>query len=85
MRSYKFRAECRGDVFRVLDQINSLELIRLELDSHPLGLPDVTVTLTVRALSLPDLKTRMAKAPDSHVMLETVALPNEYTGERTYS
>ncbi len=87
---YKFRAECQTDVIEFLCAIHkacSKLLLRefvavTEWDSdHPC--PAVTVTI---ATNIPLWKVRnvMVAVPDGHVMVETLRLEAEYTGERTY-
>ena len=48
---------------------------------HPL-FPDVLITVSTK-LPLTGIKSLIKKIPDGHVMLETVALEADYTGERT--
>jgi hypothetical protein len=48
---------------------------------EPIGIPDVVVTFITDS-SLSEIKSKLKKVPDSHVMLETVKPINEYTGDR---
>jgi hypothetical protein len=82
---YRFRAECRVDVdrlFRLLGaRFGKTTIVNLDLDSVPL--PDVEVELAT-GLSLEGLRDIMRRVVDGHVMVQTVAPRDEYTGERDY-
>jgi len=73
---YKFRAECLHDI-KLLMGLVLVSQFKIESTLFP----DCTAEITTE-LSIADLKKAMRKIPDSHVMLETIAPLNEYTGER---
>lgn len=73
---YKLRAECLPDVHRLLEK---LKFSRYHIISvFP---PDVELEFKSDH-SLDEIKKVLKTIPDSHVMLETVALKKNYTGER---
>ena len=82
---YKLRAECPTDTARLLltfaeANINVPEFSQVQHHGHP----DVELVFsTVQALD--DLYEVIRRLPDSHVMLETIAPFDEYTGERDAS
>lgn len=73
---YKLRAECLLDVTELMKLIN---FTRISITSN--FLPDVIFEFS-SLHSLNEIKMRIARITDSHVMLETVALESNYTGER---
>ena len=78
---YRFRAECVPDVVRLLNILRN-DVVELHmLQVNPVFSADVIVTLTID-LHLTDVRTAMRKVVDSHVMVETLALAVDYTGER---
>jgi hypothetical protein len=80
-RSYRFRAECQADVDK-LRQILGTRLDKITIVNSP-PFPDVEVEVEVD-LSLEELQATMRRVVDGHVMVQTVARNNEYTGERDY-
>ncbi len=78
---YKLRAECRGDVGR-LKRVLSANAVEWEIVDRLF--PDVEVTFT-SLLSLGALRRACGDVVDGHVMAQTVALADEYTGERVVS
>jgi hypothetical protein len=81
---FKFRAECMRDVGEVLLRVHASE-VRIEAIAH--DLPDVVATLTApritgKPLDLASFKAVLAEIADGRFMVETVALAEEYTGER---
>ena len=45
-------------------------------------LPDLCCTIEIEDMSINELKDLMRKVEDGHVMVQTVALEEKYTGER---
>lgn len=85
---FKVRAEFFSDVFRAFtvvcdarDQHAPTKVC--EVSHSPLGLPDTDVVFA-STLSLDTLRTIWWTLEDLHVMVETVAKLDEYTGERIY-
>jgi hypothetical protein len=82
---FKFRAECVRDVGNVLLRVNARK-IEIESTEHA---GDVVTTITGatigagKALDVASFKAVLAEIADGHVMVETLALADEYTGERT--
>ena len=78
---YKLRAEGGHDIelfiYGFLGQLHSFKMMRIE------GFPDVEFEFETTA-SIPKIRSVLKTIPDSHVMLDTVALHQQYTGERTY-
>ena len=78
---YRFRAECEHDV-DVLRAILGTHVKRIvKLNEAPF--PDNEVELHV-PLSLEELRDVMRMVEDGHVMVQTVAPRDTYTGERDY-
>jgi acetone carboxylase gamma subunit len=73
---YKLRAEALVDVVRLLEQVPTTQY-KIICDFQP----DVELEFKSKE-SLEQIKNAMKDIPDSHVMLETVALAKDYTGER---
>ena len=83
-KEYKLRAECLADVHKFMEQVHfqgrgafcyGYKVFGLELA------PDVVLEFKSDH-SLDEIKDILKSIPDSHVMLETVALKKDYTGER---
>ncbi|MFN6572666.1 CHAT domain-containing protein [Dendronalium sp. ChiSLP03b] len=79
---FKFRAECDHDV-NELDKLIGKHVKKIIKVRESL-LPDVEVEIYVN-LSLNELRNAMRKIEDGHVMVQTVAPKDKYTGERNYS
>lgn len=77
MNTYKMRAECLIDVVQFLTAISVYSYV-IESTDNRFG--DVTIEFTC-PLDVATLKENMATIQDGHVMLETVALESDYTGE----
>ena len=78
---YRFRAECQPDV----DNLRSLlggHFDKITIINSP-PFPDVEVELETDLL-LEELRAVMRRVVDGHVMVQTVASRDEYTGERDY-
>lgn len=78
---YKFRAECLLDIldFKKLTYINEWEcLFTIETDNN---FPDCICTLKTDK-SILEIQELFEAMLDSHVMSQTLALENEYTGIR---
>ena len=80
-RVYRFRAECQADVDE-LRRLLGTKIDRITIVNSP-PFPDVEVEVEVD-LSLEELRDTMRRVVDGHVMVQTVARHNEYTGERDY-
>jgi hypothetical protein len=80
-RVYRFRAECQHDV-DTLRCLLGLKVDKITMSQEP-PFPDVEVSLET-ALSLEELRDVMRRVVDGHVMVETVARGEAYTGERAY-
>lgn len=79
--AYRFRAECQVEV----DELR--RLIGIQMDRitivNTAPFPDVEVEIET-SLSLNELRDLMRQVVDGHVMVQTVAPTDEYTGERNY-
>lgn len=78
---YRFRAECQADI----DALKSLvggHFDKITIINSP-PFPDVEVELETE-FSLENLRAVMRRVVDGHVMVQTVALRDDYTGERDY-
>ncbi|OXA65575.1 hypothetical protein B0A67_24280 [Flavobacterium aquidurense] len=78
--SYKCRAELASDAYHfALD--NSLSICFFKVEPIQKGIPDVVVTFE-SSLSIEELKLRLSKINDAHVMSESLKIEEEYDGER---
>jgi len=80
---FKLRAECMSDVGRLLQRICAHHVEIMFTTTYP----DVVVTLDRPfvggdMLDLTAVRAVLAEIVDGHVMVETVALADDYTGER---
>jgi len=81
MNIFKFRAECMSDVDIFRSDIKD-KILKITMEIFP-PLPDVVVQIETN-ISLEKIKIIMSKIRDGHVMLETIARKEEYTGNRKY-
>jgi hypothetical protein len=81
-RVYRFRAECALDVLALREILGAVPRRFTIAYLHP-RLPDVEVELEI-GLSLKQLRDVMRQVDDGHVMVQTVARSEAYTGERYY-
>ena len=82
MSIYRFRAECSVDfdeLYRTIWRKVKYATITIEPP-----FPDVEVEIETD-MSLDDLRDELRAVPDGHVMLESSATSNEYTGDRDIS
>lgn len=80
IKEYKFRAECEIDVDE-LRKIMGRECLKISKEISVF--PDTNVSI-LTTLDLNALRNEMRKVVDGHVMIQTVALKSDYTGERDY-
>lgn len=79
--TYKLRAEGVGDVTRFLHATaGQLSKFTMQTTGHG---PDVTLEFTTNAKQA-DIQKALAVLSDSHVMMQTLALKRDYTGERFF-
>jgi dTDP-glucose pyrophosphorylase len=90
--TYKLRAECENDITRFQQAMIknnktitkvSMEHQILDMGACSFPLPDVDFVFTSEH-SLQEIKAVLKTVVDGHVMGETVAKLEDYTGERTY-
>ena len=82
---FKFRAECMRDVGKVLLRVHARK-IEIDSNDHAAEVVTTITGATIGAgepLDLASFKAVLAEIADGHVMVETLALADEYTGERT--
>jgi hypothetical protein len=77
--AYRFRAECQHDVEQ-LREILGLRIKKITLIVEP-PFPDVDTEI-ITGLPLEEIRKAMLQIEDSHVMVETVSISEEYTGLR---
>ena len=77
---FKFRAECETDVNKLRKRmvVKCLKIVK-EIGQFPDTLVDLYTNM-----SLDDLRNEIRSIEDGHVMLQTIALEKDYTGERDY-
>lgn len=79
--TYKMRAECMADLTRFLEKVPVESFSAKHMKVQDLLLPDLVIEFS-SPWNLDQMRPAMAPIIDGHVMLETVALASEYTGER---
>ncbi len=81
--TFKFRAECISDVDSLKGVLRKRgKRIRMTIDEEP---PWIDVDVEIETTeTLDTIKQAMRKVVDGHVMLQTIAPKDEYTGERRY-
>jgi hypothetical protein len=81
IRHYKFRDECEHDVNELRMELGwrCVKIVK----TVEYYFPDVVVDLYT-TLSLEEIKDEIRKINDGHVMLQTVELAENYTGERNF-
>ncbi len=83
MNQYKFRAECRADVAKMMGEAPFENLSIQSQHLQGMTLPDVEVSFS-SSLELEDIRGRLDEIPDGHVMKESLNLEKDYTGERLF-
>lgn len=87
MKEFKFRAECMGDVEDLLEILDGAKVPCVVNVEKVGGLPDVEVMICVTSetdISVDDLRAYMRKVEDGHVMVQTLATADCYTGARNF-
>ena len=85
LTTFKFRCEFPHDAaefYRVANE--HIYTMTIEADHKVPGGLDPEVTVEVGGISLDELRTIMATIVDGHVMVETIELVENYTGDRKY-
>jgi hypothetical protein len=90
--TYRLRSECIGDIQRFQKVMNKIkkEITTVELEHQYLEIGDAKVPIpdmlfTFKSIHhLQEIKHVLKCLPDAHVMEETLATLENYTGERTY-
>lgn len=83
MMKYKLRAECVVDIVKMTTAFAKASIVFDDVEIEGDGLlPDVTATF-LSAAPLAQLRDVLAKIEDGHVMAETIATIDHYTGMRT--
>ena len=78
---YQFRAELHVDIIELLKIIPPFLIAALSWTNRE-GTGEPECAITLRVLTIDDLRDYMREVADGHVMAETVATPQEYTGIR---
>ena len=81
IKHYKFRAECEQDVdeLRVVLGMKCLKTVK----TIAYYFPDTVVDLYT-TLSLAEIRNAIREIADGLVMLQTIVIASEYTGERNF-
>lgn len=86
MPVFRFRAECPADIEKLQQALIKGDVqatvVVWQDKEHP-EWPDREAEIRTD-LSIYELRTYMQKVSDGHVMIQTVALKEAYTGERNY-
>ena len=79
---YKFRSECLSDILLFLGTaLDKVRLVSIEIAAADEFLPDCTCTIAART-DLETIREILGIVPDGHVMVETLAYEQDYTGIR---
>ncbi len=84
MNKYKFRAECAYDALRFIDSIPLKRKGEFKIEDDKESLPDVTVLISVESLTCNELIEIANNIEDCHVIAETLATEQQYTGVRAH-
>lgn len=80
---YRWRSECPHDDQELLKRLPKGEMLKFQsMREDPF--PDTVNELTVKSLTLDELRDIMRQVEDGHVMVQTVQPKDLYTGERNY-
>ena len=79
--TYKLRAETYTDIDGFITYMEECRLVPME--DIVINKRELELTFTTN-VSIDEIKRILKCFPDTHVMRETVALIDEYTGDRTY-
>jgi hypothetical protein len=79
--TFRLFAECPGDIGGLLEVVARDTAVSLH--SQTAGLGGIEACIEVAgSMTVEDMRGYCREVPDGHYMLETVALPEDYTGER---
>ena len=84
MTVYRFRAECMQDFIEFLKGSSKIIGFKKYLVTQDGHYPDIEVELDAD-MPLEGLRDELRKVIDGHVMVQTIARADDYTGERDYS
>ena len=86
MTDYKFRAECIADVEKLQKTLIAENVpAKMEIKQIDRWKPDVEVYVKTSNLSISTLRQYMRRNHDGHVMVQTLAPADCYTGDRDYA
>lgn len=83
--SFTFRAECIGDINALFILMPHERIVSRKVETFEDGTPDRLCNITLRGIDLEALKRWTKRVKDGHVMTETIAESDKYTGERVIS
>lgn len=85
MNAFKLRAEGQCDADALMNALgdNYADFMVEQASIDGVPIPDVDIAI-LSPLSLDEIRDIIRTIPDSHVMLQTVQLEQDYTGERDY-
>lgn len=78
LKKYKLRAECLDDLIKLDEKQKNLQFVDIDFKE---GFPDCELTFKSE-LRIDELKHILMTIEDGHVMVETLQLEENYTGER---
>jgi len=85
MNIYKFRAECVSDINKLTNLLIIANIkSHMKIITKEIEFPDCEVVMKTDC-PLSAIKSVVEKLPDGHVILETIKLIDEHTGERDYA
>jgi hypothetical protein len=84
MNTYRFRAELLADLYAFF-QIGIVNMKWEKLSITVSGKFLEAEVELVAGIPIEDIRNELRKVVDGHVMVQTLALKDEYTGERNFS
>ena len=85
MNIYRFRAELPQDFLNFLtNSTKTVGFYRYKVIKHDHTIPDIEVWLESDK-PLEFIRNELRKVEDGHVMVQTITLEQDYTGERDYN
>ena len=80
---YQFRAEFPDEIISLLQIIPPALVSGIRWNTERTG--DTECSISIRCLTIDELRKYMGSVVDGHIMAQTVATPEDYTGERDWS
>jgi len=82
--TYYYHAECPIDEVRLMLALPREEIVSVESVSEDFGANGYATALTVKTLTLDQVRDYMCQVVDGHRMVQTVNYADQYTGDLYY-